>query len=186
MAEFVLDDVVAFVEKRLGGPLTSLQARVLEDRWVQFTDGFEEARKPAPEKPSIKVSKDLRLFLEGLAHRLEGGLVTLDEHLIWPSLPKEALHGRNEVFDVSADLSMLLERGVGAPRSNTKQLMLMMFDAFHREVDVLGHPNPLRLSKGSSVDLVAMCLVAVTNEDLGAVKARLQEALKQRSKRVKE
>ena len=27
----VADDVVAFVEKRLGGPLTSLQARVLED-----------------------------------------------------------------------------------------------------------------------------------------------------------
>ena len=182
----VPDDVVAFVEKRLGGPLTSLQTRVLEDRWGQFTDAFEQARKPAAEKPNIKVSKDLRLFLEGLAHRLEAGLVTLDERLDWPTLPDEALHGRNEVFAVFADLLMLLERGVGAPRSNTKQLMMMMFDVFHREANLRGHPIPLRLSKGSSVDLVAMCLVAVTNEDLGSVKARLQEALKQRSKRAKE
>ena len=73
MDEFVLDDAVTFVEKRLGGPLNSLQTRVLEDRWSRFTDAFEQARKPAAEKPNIKVSKDL-LFLEGLAHRLEGGL----------------------------------------------------------------------------------------------------------------
>lgn len=108
---------------------------------------------------------------------MEGGLVTLDERLDWPVLPDGALHGRNEVFDAFADLSMFLERGAGAPRSNTKQLMLMMFDAFHREADLHGRPNPLWLTKGSSVDLVAMCVVAVTSEDTGAVKARLQEAL---------
>lgn len=83
MVELVPDDVFAFVGKRLKAPLTPVQAKVLKDRWSQFTDAFEEARKPAPETPSIKVSKDLRSFMEGLAHRLEGGFVTLDEHLDW-------------------------------------------------------------------------------------------------------
>ena len=67
--------------------------------------------------------------------------MTLDEHLHWPARPDEALPGRNEVFDVFADLSMLLERDVGAPRSSTKQLMLMMFDAFHREADLRDRPK---------------------------------------------
>jgi hypothetical protein len=64
-AEIVSDDVVELVEKRLGEPLTSLQARALEGRRSQFTDGFEQARKPAPDKPSIEVSQDTRLYLRG-------------------------------------------------------------------------------------------------------------------------